>query len=164
MKLRFTALLSRYEARFQQPILAADDVPVRTQASAPFGGFGAATGAAALRPGPPSSVAPSGIGLLPIDDDSEGETAEAAPVTQRLEVPPESPPPSNSLPVGDGPPAAAQLSGAAPGEAAAGLIPGEAISVDPSGMPAGGTVDPDTEPKGDVAPMPVDGGVSTDTA
>jgi hypothetical protein len=147
-------------------MLAADDEPVSTQGLAPFGGFGAATGAAALRPGPPSSVAPSGIRVLPIDDDddSEGVPAEAAPVVQRLEVPPESPPPSNSLPVDDEPPAAAQLSGPAPGEAAAGLIPGDAISVDPSGMPAGGTADPETEPKGDVAPMPVDGGVSTDTA
>jgi hypothetical protein len=119
-------------------------------------------GAAALRTGPPSSVAPSGIWLRPIDgdDDSEGETA---PVMQRLEVPPESPPPSNSLPVDDGPPAAAQLSGPAPGEATDGLMPGAAISVDPSGMPAGATVDPDTELKGDVAPMPDDGRVSTDT-
>jgi hypothetical protein len=144
-------------------MLAADDVPVSTQGLAPFGEVGAATGAAALRPGPPSSVAPSGIGPLPIDDDGDGDVVEAAPVTQRLEVLAESPPSSNSLPVDDGPPAAVQLSGPAPGEAAAGLIPGEASSVDPSGMPAGGTVDPETEPKGDVAPMPDDGGVSTDT-
>ena len=42
----------------------------------------------------------------------------------------------------------------APGTpAGAGLMPGDAISVEPRGMPVGETVDPVSTPSGDVAPM-----------
>lgn len=42
----------------------------------------------------------------------------------------------------------------APGTpAGAGLIPGDAISVEPRGMPVGETVDPVSMPSGEVAPM-----------
>jgi len=80
-------------------------------------------------------------------------------VAQEADAPPETPPPSNGAPEDDLElPEAAQF--VTPGMEAAldrgavGLMPGVAISVDPSGIPTGGTVEPGSKLSGDVAPTP----------
>ena len=68
---------------------------------------------------------------------------------------PESPPPSNGAADGPAPSEPAQFVVPKVCEGSTGLMPGVAISVEPSGMPVG-RVDP--VDSGDVAPMPVVGG------
>ena len=127
----------------------------------------AGTGATELRPAPPSSVDPRGIPTRPADDvaalgfDVPAEFVVAV-VTQELDALPEMPPPSNDAPE-DCTPAlleSEQLvvprAGPTPDGAAAGLMPGVAISVDPNGIPAGWTVELDPKLSGDVAPIPGD--------
>ena len=122
------------------------------------------TGATELRPAPPSSVDPGGIPARPTNDvDAVGFGASVAfVVAQELDALPEMPPPSNDAPE-DCTPAlleSEQLvvprAGPTPDGAAAGLMPGVAISVDPNGIPAGWTVELDPKLSGDVAPIPGD--------
>jgi hypothetical protein len=99
-------------------------------------------GGAGLKPRLLISVEPSGRPAFPIGD-VDGIVVDAllpAAVAQEVDVAPAMPPPSN-VPVVDGdadPPAVEQ--------AGAGLMPGTAISVAPSGMPVGAA---------DVAPEPM---------
>jgi hypothetical protein len=98
---------------------------------------GPATGAAGLMPAPPISVAPKGIPARPIDE-GEGRGDEILRLSaQESDVVPEIPPPSNGVPDDRAPSEPAQVSMSAPCEGATGLMPGVAISVEPSGMPAG---------------------------
>lgn len=115
-------------------------------------GVGPGTGTVGLIPGPLSSVAPSGIPTRPTVDDEGKEDGAAMPPAQAVNDPPESPPPSNSAPGDAALPDPAQA--AMPCEGLNGEMPGAAISVDPSGMPAGRV---DCGSSGDVASMPAGG-------
>jgi hypothetical protein len=113
---------------------------------------GVVTGGAGLVPGSPISVEPIGMPARPtcdIDGAGVDGAALAAPA-QPLDVAPAIPPPSNSVVVAVcdvGPPVEQT-----PVEGSAGLMPGVAISVAPSGMPTGPTGAPDPMASGDVAP------------
>jgi len=98
---------------------------------------GPATGAAGLMPAPPISVAPKGIPTRPIDDGVGSGDEIFRLSAQESGVAPEIPPPSNGAPDDRAPSELAQVSPSAPREGATGLTPGVAISVEPSGMPAG---------------------------
>jgi hypothetical protein len=127
----------------------------------------AGTGATEPRPAPPRSVDPGGISARPTNDvDAVGFGASVtfvvAVVAQDLDALPEMPPPSNDAPE-DCTPALLESEqlvvprvGPTPDGAAAGLVPGVAISVDPNGIPAGWTVELDPKLSGDVAPIPGD--------
>lgn len=83
---------------------------------------------------------------------------------QETDVPPEKPPPSNGAPEDCDELPEPEQAGfpkvePTPIGGAAGLRPGVAISVDPSGIPTGATVEPDPRVKGEVVPMP--GGCGT---
>lgn len=126
---------------------------------------GAGTGATELRPAPPSSVDPSGILARPTDDVDRGGAEISVPlvVAQETDAPAEIPPPSNGAPADCAEllePEQPAFPGTepAPGRGEAGLVPDVAISVAPSGIPTGGTVEPDPRLSGDVAPMPGGGG------
>jgi len=107
-------------------------------------------------PALPSSVAPSGIPTRP-NDEGEGRDDEIGRLSaQESEVLPASPPPSNKAPDGPAPSEPAQVVIPAFCEGSTGLMPGVAISVEPSGMPDGGA---DPAESGDVAPMPAAGGM-----
>ena len=119
--------------------------------------MGAGTGTTELRPAPPSSIDPRGIPARATDDvDTVGPGAFAPlDVAQEGDAPPEIPPPSNGAPEDCGglpEPEQLVLPGVEPMPAgdAAGLMPGVAISVDPSGIPTSGTV---PRLSGDVTPM-----------
>jgi hypothetical protein len=121
---------------------------------APAGGFGAATGAAELMPAPPSSVTPSGIPARPArEGEGRGDGILALSAQESCAFP-ENPPPSNGA-VEGAPLEPMQFAVPMVCEGSTGLMPGVAISVEPSGMPAG-RVDP--VESGDVAPMPLVGG------
>jgi hypothetical protein len=121
-----------------------------------FDRSGLVAGVAGLMPALPSSVAPSGIPTRPIDE-GEGRGDEIGRLSaQESEVLPASPPPSNKAAEGPAPSEPAQVVIPAFREGSTGLMPGVAISVEPSGMPAGA---PDPAGSGDVAPMPTAGGI-----
>lgn len=120
-------------------------------------GEGLVTGAAALMPALPSSVAPRGIPARPTDD-VVGKGDESSWLSaQDSVVFRESPPPSNSGVGEEALPGLLQAVIPVPCEGVTGLMPGVASSVAPSGMPAGRV---DRIASGDVTPMPVAAGIS----
>jgi hypothetical protein len=124
-----------------------------------FDRSGLVAGVAGLMPTLPSSVAPSGIPTRPIDE-GEGRGDEIGRLSaQESEVLPASPPPSNKAAEGPAPSEPAQVVIPAFREGSTGLMPGVAISVEPSGMPAGRA---DPAANGDVANMPTAGGMFED--
>jgi hypothetical protein len=121
-------------------------------------GLRPATGATGLRPAPPISVAPRGIPTGPIDE-GEGSGDEILRLSaQESDALPEIPPPSNVVRDDRAPSEPSQDSIGAPCAGAIGLMPGVAISVEPSGMPA------DRMASGDVVRMPTIGCVSVNVA
>ncbi|MGT2441157.1 hypothetical protein ACU4GH_41150 [Bradyrhizobium betae] len=116
---------------------------------------GPGTGTNELIPAPPSSVDPSGIPTRPTVD-VEGGKADwvVKPFVQPSDELPESPPPSNRSPDDPVLPDAAQF--VVPCNGVIGDTPGVAISVEPSGMPAG-RVEPMFS--GEVEGIPIDGGI-----
>jgi hypothetical protein len=127
-------------------------LPEPTAELALAGRFEPGTGTVGLIPAPPSSVEPKGIPTRPTKDDEGRADGGIRLSVQESDVPPESPPPSNSAPGDPALPDAAQ--GPVACEGLTGDRPGVAISVEPKGMPSG-RVDP--EASGDVARMPTDG-------
>jgi hypothetical protein len=111
-------------------------------------------GRSGLLPALPSSVAPSGIRVRPTADDEEAEDGVFALPAQESELPPERPPPSNRALEVRALPRSLQAAAPMVCEGMTGDIPGFAISVEPSGIPAR-WVRP--ELNGKVAPRP--GGV-----
>src|SRR5271168_3042587 len=119
---------------------------------------GSATGAAGLMPAPRISVAPKGIPTRPIDEGKGRGDGILRLSAQESDVVPEIPPPSNGASDDRAPSEPAQLSVSALCEGTAGLMPGVAISVEPSGMPSGRVAGCD------VVRMPAGGCMSDDIA
>jgi hypothetical protein len=117
------------------------------------------TGGRGLSPALPISVAPSGMSARPawnVDRVGIDEPVLPAPVlpvaVHALNPAPVMPPPSKrGAAVWDVAPVAAEQPSMPMVESGAGLVPGAAISVAPSGMPVGATGDPDPMARGDVA-------------
>ncbi|WP_245309274.1 hypothetical protein [Bradyrhizobium retamae] len=113
---------------------------------------GPGTGTAGLIPAPPISVAPSGIPRCSTVDERDWRDEAAVLPEHTIDEPFESPPPSNSALGEAALPDAAQPT--ISNEGLSGEMPGIAISVDPSGIPAGRL---DRALNGDVAGMPFRG-------
>jgi hypothetical protein len=118
-----------------------------------------ATGGSGLRPGLASSVEPNGMLARPacnvdrcgIDEPASPAAAPAVPA-QALDAAPVMPPPSNmGLAVCDVGPAVPEQPIMPMVEGGAGLVPGAAISVAPSGMPVDPTGTLEPMARGDVA-------------
>jgi hypothetical protein len=117
------------------------------------------TGGRGLSPALPISVAPNGMSARPawnvdrVGIDEPALPAPALPVAvHALNPAPVMPPPSKrEVGVCDVDPAAAEQPSMPMVESGAGLVPGAAISVAPSGMPVGATGEPDPIARGDVA-------------
>jgi hypothetical protein len=119
------------------------------------------TGSAELRPAPPSSVDPRGIPARPADEvDGGSETLASACGLHGNDETPGKPPPSKTAPE-DGALALEQLPVAnaapVPVGGAAGLTPGVASSIDPSGIPTRGTAVSGPGFSGELPPKPDDG-------
>jgi hypothetical protein len=117
------------------------------------------TGGRGLSPALSISVAPNGMPARPacnadrVGIDEPTLPTPAPPVAMHaLDPAPVMPPPSKrGVAVCDVDPAAAEQPGMPMVESGAGLVPGAAISVAPSGMPVGATGEPDPVASGDVA-------------
>jgi hypothetical protein len=114
--------------------------------------FGPVTGTIGLIPALPISVAPRGIPTRPADDEGRGDRGILLSAHER-DVFPESPPPSNGAPDNAAALELAQVPMPTLSEGLTGLMPGVAISVASSGIPAGPA---DPMASGDVARMPGD--------
>jgi hypothetical protein len=170
MTFSFTA--ASHQDLFQQlPSVVAAAVPLAGQGIAPADGVGPihdglvnGTGSPGLIPALPSSVDPRGIPRRPTDEvEVEGSElfAAAADLQDDDEVP-DRPPPSKTGPEPeDGKLELEQfvVAGAmpAPVSGAIGPRPGVASSVDPSGIPTGGTAGPGSRFGGEEVLKPEDG-------
>jgi hypothetical protein len=118
------------------------------------------TGGGGLSPELPISVDPNGMPARPacnvdrVGIDEPALPAPALPVpAHALDPAPAMPPPSKrGVAVCDVDPAAPEQPSMPMVESGAGLVPGAAISVAPSGMPVGATGKPEPMARGDVAP------------